>query len=170
MADGADLESGSEIGSTVADARVVSAEQICTGLRSSPTPSVLMTHVMDLTVKIWPGCGRDEEPAEKTILFDKETAHTPLPGAPTVDGISSAVHRGVSRDGRLIGRGACNQEQEGNRHTSYTGSGRQYNVIPYSCGLLVCISYRMICRGFRGGPCPPYIVWRQGYKSVRSER
>ena len=34
---------------------------------------------------------------------------------------------------------------------SYTGSGRQHDVIPYSCGLLVCISYRMICRHFVGG-------------------
>ena len=117
MADGADLGSGSEIGFAVAGARVVGAEPICTGSRSSPTPSALMTHVMDPTVKIWPGCGRDEEPAEKTILFDKETARTPLPGAPTVDGISSAVHRGAPRDGRLIGRGACNREQEGNRDT-----------------------------------------------------
>ena len=28
--------------------------------------------------------------------------HTPLPGAPTVDRISSAVHRGVSCDGRFV--------------------------------------------------------------------
>jgi hypothetical protein len=35
----------------------------------------------------------------------------------TIDRISSAVHRGAPRDGRLIGRGACNQEQEGNRDT-----------------------------------------------------
>ena len=27
---------------------------------------------------------------------------TPLPGAPTVDRISSAVHRGVSHDGRFV--------------------------------------------------------------------
>ena len=117
MADGVDPESDSEIGSTVVGARVVGAEQICTGSRSSPTPSALMTHVMDSTVKIWLGCGRDEEPAEKTILFDKETARTPLPGAPTIDRISPAVHRGAPRDGRLIGRGACNREQEGNRDT-----------------------------------------------------
>ena len=65
MADGADPGSGSKIGSVVADARVVSVEQICTGSRSSPTPSALMTHVMDPTMKIWPGCGRDEEPVEK---------------------------------------------------------------------------------------------------------
>jgi len=96
---------------------MIGAESICTGSRSSPTPSALMTHEMDPTMKIWPGYGRDEEHAEKTILFDKETARTPLPGAPTVDGISSAVHRGAPRDGRLIGRGACNREQEGNRDT-----------------------------------------------------
>ena len=35
-----------------------------------------------------------------------------------VDGISSVVLRGVSHEGRLIGREACNQEQEGNRDTS----------------------------------------------------
>ena len=117
MADEVDSGSGSKIGSAVAGARVVGAERICTGSRSSPTPSALITHVMDPTVKIWPGYGRDEETMEKAILFDKETIRTPLPGAPTIDRISLAVHRGVSRDGRLIGRGACNQEQEGNRDT-----------------------------------------------------
>ena len=75
-----------------------------------------MTHEMDPTVKIWPGCGRDEEPMEKAIVFDKETARTPLPSTPTVDRISLAVLRGVSHEGRLIGE-ACNQEQEGNRDT-----------------------------------------------------
>ena len=34
-----------------------------------------------------------------------------------IDRISSAVLRGVSHEGRLIGREACNQEQEGNRDT-----------------------------------------------------
>ena len=34
-----------------------------------------------------------------------------------VDRISSVVLRGVSHEGRLIGRGARNQEQEGNRDT-----------------------------------------------------
>ena len=81
---------------------MVGAEWICTGSRSSPNLLALMTHVMDPTVKIWPGYGRDEEPVEKTILFDKETAHTPLPGAPTVDKRCSAVHRGVSHDGRFV--------------------------------------------------------------------
>ena len=43
--------------------------------------------------------------------------HTPLPGAPTVDRISSAVHRGVSRDGRFVDGGAHNQEPDGDtRH------------------------------------------------------
>ena len=40
-------------------------------------------------MKIWSGWGRDEEPMDKAILFDKETACTPLPGAPTIDRISS---------------------------------------------------------------------------------
>ena len=34
-----------------------------------------------------------------------------------VDRISSVVLRGVSHEGRLIGREACDQEQEGNRDT-----------------------------------------------------
>jgi len=70
---------------------VVGTEPIYPGSRSSLTPSALMTHEMDPTVKIWPGCGRDKEPVEKAILFDKETARNPLPGVPTVDRISSAV-------------------------------------------------------------------------------
>ena len=45
---------------------------------SSPTPLALMIHEIDPTVKIWPGYGRDEEPTEKTILFDKENStHNP---------------------------------------------------------------------------------------------
>ena len=79
--------------------------------------SALMIQEIDPTVKIWPGYGRDEEPVENIILFYKETTRTPLPGAPTVDRISSAVLRGVSHEGRLIGRDVCNREQEGNRDT-----------------------------------------------------
>ena len=94
-----------EIGSAVVGTGVIGAELIYTGSRSSPTPSALMIQEIDPTVKIWPGCGRDEEHAEKTILFDKETTRTPLPGAPTIDRISSAVLQGVSHEGRLIGRG-----------------------------------------------------------------
>ena len=70
---------------------MVGAERIYTGSRSSMTPSALMTHEMDPTVEIWPGCGRDKELAEKAILFDKETTRTPLPSEPTVDRISSVV-------------------------------------------------------------------------------
>ena len=50
-------------------------------------------------------------------LVHPGSARTPLPGAPTVDRISSVVLRGVSHKGRLIGTGARNQEQEGNRDT-----------------------------------------------------
>ena len=85
---------------------MIGVELICTGSRSSPTPSALMIHEMDPTVKIWPGYGRDEEPAEKGILFDREITRKPLPSVLTVDRISSAVLRGVSYEGRLIGRGA----------------------------------------------------------------
>ena len=91
---------------------------ICTGSRSSLTLSALMIHEIDSTVKIWPGYGRDKQPAEKAILFDRETARNPLPGAPTVDRISSAVLQGVSYECRLIGRDACNREQEGNSDTT----------------------------------------------------
>ena len=96
---------------------MIGVETIYTGSMSSSTPSALMIHEIDPTVKIWPGYGRDEEPVEKAILFDKETTCKPLPSAPTVDRISSAVLRGVSHEGRLIDREACNQEQEGNRDT-----------------------------------------------------
>ena len=41
------------------------------------------------------------------------STHRPLPGAPTVDRICSAVHRGVSHDGRFVGGGARNQESDG---------------------------------------------------------
>ena len=85
---------------------MIRAESIYTGSRSSLTLSALMIHEIDPTMKIWPSCGRNEEPMEKTILFDKETARKPLPDAPSVDRISSAVLRGVSHEGRLIGRGA----------------------------------------------------------------
>ena len=38
---------------------------------------------------------------------------TPLPGTPTINRISSATHRGISRDGRFVGGGARNQEPDG---------------------------------------------------------
>ena len=80
---------------------MIGTETICAGSRSSPTPSALTIHEIDPTVKIWPGYGRDEEPAKCTI----------------VDRISSTVLQGVSHEGRLIDSGARNQEQEGNRDT-----------------------------------------------------
>ena len=85
---------------------MIGAESIYTSSRSSPTPSVLMIHEIDPTMKIWPGCERDEEPTEEAILFDKETAPKPLPSTPTIDRISSAVLRGVFHEGRLIDREA----------------------------------------------------------------
>ena len=94
---------------------MVGAELIYTGSMISSSSSSLMTQEIDPTVKIWQGFGEDEEPAKHTILFVMETARTPLPGAPTIDRISSVVLRGVSHEGRLIGSGAHNQEQEGNR-------------------------------------------------------
>ena len=94
---------------------------------------------------------------ECTILFDMETTHTPLPGVPTVDRISSIVVRGVSHEGRLIGREAYNQEQEGNRDTRV----RQVQAVSMTY-LLDCIGFRMILHEFGGGPCPPYIVWEAG--------
>ena len=68
-----DLRGGSEIRSAVAGVGVIGAESIYTGSMSSPSPSALMTQEIDLTMKIWLGCGRDEEPTEKAILFDEET-------------------------------------------------------------------------------------------------
>ena len=38
---------------------------------------------------------------------------TPLPSMPTVDKRCSAVHRGLSRDGRFVSGGARNQEPDG---------------------------------------------------------
>ena len=69
---------------------------IYTSSMSSPTPSALMIHEIDPTVKIWSGYGRDEEPTKHTILFDMETARTPLLGAPIVDLISRAATKHVT--------------------------------------------------------------------------
>ena len=91
MVDEGDLGSGSEIGSVVIGAGMSGAESIYTSSRSSPTLSALMIHKIDPTMKIWLGYGKDEETAEKVILFNKKIARKPLPGAPTVDRISSTV-------------------------------------------------------------------------------
>ena len=108
VVDEGDLGGGSEIGSAVVGVGVIGVESICAGSMRSPTPSALMIHEIDPTVKIWLGYGRDEEHAERTILFDIETTHTPLPSASTLDRILSAVLRGVSHEDRLIGRETCN--------------------------------------------------------------
>ena len=47
-----DLGGGSEIEFAVAGVGMIDAESICTGSMSSLTPSALMTHEMDLTMKI----------------------------------------------------------------------------------------------------------------------
>ena len=56
---------------------MIRTEMIYASSRSSPTPSVLMIQEIDPTMKIWPGYGRDKEPVEKAILFNKETARNP---------------------------------------------------------------------------------------------
>ena len=117
IVDEGDLGGSSKIGSVVTSVQEIGAESIYTGSINSLIPLVLMTHEIDPTVKIWLGYGRDEDPTKRTILFDIETARTPQPGEPTVNRISSAVLRGVSHEGRLIGREARDQEQEGNRDT-----------------------------------------------------
>ena len=134
---------------------MIGAELICTGSTSSLTPSALMTHEMDPTMKICPGCGRDEEPTEKVILFDKKTARKPLPGAPTVDRISSAVHRGISHDGRFVGGDARNQEPDGDtrRRDSDLDRFGPIDVIPYVL-CLWCIVLNMRCMD-RVCRCPP---------------
>ena len=49
------------------------------------------------------------------VLIEDNFETIDLFRAPDVDRISSVVLRGVSHEGRLIGGGAHNQEQEGNR-------------------------------------------------------
>ena len=96
---------------------MVGAELICIGLKISLSSSALMTQEIDPIVKIWPGSREDKELEKCTISFIMETTRTPLPSAPTVDRISSVVLRGVSHEGRLVDRGARNQEQESNKDT-----------------------------------------------------
>ena len=90
-----------------------------------------------------------------------ETTCTPLPGAPTIDRISSAVHRGVSRDGGFVDGGARNQEPDGDtRHRDsdldrFGPSDRRNTLRPVS--LVNCIE---MCP-LRGTPASPYIVWRR---------
>ena len=67
-------------------------------------------------------------------LIRHGTARTPLHGAPTVDKRCSAVHRGVSYDGRFVGGGAHNQEPDGDtRHRDSDldrfGSSDRHNTL-----------------------------------------
>ena len=69
---------------------------------------------------------------------------TPLPAAPTVDRISSAVYRGVSHDGRFVGGGACNQEPDGDTSTKTQDLDRldrQYGVIPTVLDIVMLVSF-----------------------------
>ena len=59
-----------------------------------------------------------------------------------VDKRCSAVHRGVSHDGRFVGGGERDQERDGNTSTKTQDLDRfvhQYDVIPISCVLMYCI-------------------------------
>jgi len=58
---------------------------------------------------------REREPTQSARL-ECHTGVVDVAAGPPVDRISSVL-RGVSHEGRLIGRDACNQEQEGNRDT-----------------------------------------------------
>jgi len=72
---------------------------------------------------------------------------TPLPGAPTVDERCSAVHRGVSRDGRFVGGGAHNQKPDGDTrrrdiNLDRFGPSDRHNTL---CPMYLedCIEYEM---------------------------
>ena len=97
-------------------------------------PRILHATVQKLEVKDHPKYeGReyeehDTERCEVTVYIRKSEEFPDLTEAwsvtatgfsfiDTVDRISSAVLRGVSHEGRLIDRGARDQEQEGNRDT-----------------------------------------------------
>ena len=84
--------------------------------------------------------------------------HTPTWRANCRQNIVGSPSRGIPRRQIDQQRSVRSRTKRQQRHTSQTGSGRQYDVIPYCYGLLVCISYRLILRVFGGGPCPPYIV------------
>ena len=70
-----------------------------------------------------------------------------LPGAPTIDKRCSAVHRGVSHDGRFVGGGARNQEPDGDTRCRdsdldrFGSSDRRNNLRHVS--LVYCIEYEI---------------------------
>ena len=64
-----------------------------------------------------------------------------------VDRISSVVLRGISHEGRLIGRDACDREQEGNRDIRvdrFGPSTRRNTLLLWSLGLY-WLSYDIAC-------------------------
>ena len=66
----------------------------------------------------WPALGHPLlEPCPLMVVGSATSGISSMTLCGNVDRISSAVLRGVSHEGRLIGRGAYNQEQEGNRDT-----------------------------------------------------
>ena len=75
------------------------------------------------------------------------SARIPLPGAPTIDRRCSAILRGVSHEGRLIGGGVHNQELDGDTRCRdsdldrFGPSDRHNTIRPVS--LVYCIVYEM---------------------------
>jgi hypothetical protein len=67
--------------------------------------SASVVQVNVLIVNISPA-GRTMEAGKLTIWIAIESARTPPTWRSTIDEIWSAVHRGYTYDGRLIGRGA----------------------------------------------------------------
>ena len=93
------------------------------------------------------------------IWFAMDQHAQPLPGAPTVDKICSAVHRGVSCDGRFVGEDTRNQEPDGDtrRRDSdldrFRPSNRRNTLHPVS--LVYCIEYEIyvaVCSHRLGDP------------------
>ena len=92
---------------------------------------------MEGTKSLWkkPSCSTRKQHAQ------------PLPGAPTVDRISSAVHRGVSRDGRFVSGDARNQEPDGDTRRRDNdldrfGPSDRRNTLRH-VSLLYCIEYEI---------------------------
>ena len=90
-----DPRTGFEIGSASTGVGMIGVGLSYTSSTISPLPLTLMTQEMDPTVKDWLDLGENGELGRRTIWFSMEIARTPLLAPPTIDGISSVVHRGV---------------------------------------------------------------------------
>jgi hypothetical protein len=102
------------------------------------------------------------------IMIRKSFAYSRKNKCLGVDKRCLAVHRVGYHDGRLFGRGARDQEPDGNRdtrHKIYIGSGRQCDVCPVLCWF-VLLEYEIGCGICRlGDPCPSlYTLEGYGYK------